>query len=119
MFLIAISNLLRLLGPSDCECELVCKYGSAMYPQSMTPLIAATSGWTIALYIVVGSVAICVVGGILIGALTSASNGENPLTGAAAGGLFGALAGLQQGCGCAISLILAGLAIMVGKWILG
>jgi hypothetical protein len=32
---------------------------------------------------------------------------------------MGAAAGLQQGCGCAIMVSLALLALAVGKWILG
>jgi hypothetical protein len=71
------------------------------------------------LYFIVGILAISIIGGLIIGAIGSASEGENPIKGASLGAGFGLLFGLQQGCGC----LLAGLALMavmaVGKWILG
>jgi len=72
-----------------------------------------------AVYIIVGAVTIFAIIGIVAGAVSHASEGKNPLEGAAAGGLMGAAAGLQQGCGCAIMVSLALLALAVGKWILG
>ena len=65
------------------------------------------------LYIVVGSVAVFVVLGIIFGIAAALGEKENPIKGAAAGAGMGALVGLHQGCGCAISLGL----LLLGAWI--
>ena len=90
-----------------------------MYTAAMGLTLAKSGGLPTAVYIVVGVVAIFVVLGIVLGAISSASEGKNPLEGAAAGGVMGAMAGLQQGCGCATILALGAIALAIGRWILG
>ncbi len=69
--------------------------------------------------LIVGAIVICVVIGAIFGFLSNASEGENPVTGAAGGAMAGGFFGLQQGCGCAIMIGLAAIAIAVGKMIIG
>ena len=71
------------------------------------------------LEIIIGAVVIFAILGAIFGGLGSAADGDNPIEGAAGGAFFGAVAGLQQGCGCAFTLLIAGLVFAVGKWILG
>lgn len=82
-------------------------------------LFAKSSVLSTTLYVVVGVVAVFVVLGVVAGIFSSAKEGKNPLEGAAVGGLMGAAAGLHQGCGCAITIAAGGLAIAIGRWILG
>jgi len=71
------------------------------------------------LEIIIGAVVILAILGALFGFFSSASEGKNPISGAAAGAAGGAFVGLSQGCGCAVMVGLAALAFGVGKWILG
>jgi hypothetical protein len=69
--------------------------------------------------LIVGAIVICVVIGAIFGFLGNTSKGDNPVAGAAGGAMAGGFFGLQQGCGCAIMIGLAAIAIAVGKMIIG
>ena len=67
----------------------------------------------------VGIVVIGAVIGLLAGAFSGLSERQNPIKSAAVGAGAGAAVGLQQGCGCIAPLVLLGIAIAVGRAILG